>query len=206
MEIDHIVMIAETLENGDAAVRAALGVGTEPGGRHPAMGTRNRLLSLGPAYLEVIAVDPEAPAPARPRWFGLDDHSGGARLAHWVARPADMTRALAEAPLGMGELTEMSRGGLDWQITIPPSGTPPFDGIVPALISWRGAGAAERLADRGLTLQRLCLSHPRMGDIRAAWPRLAETPGLALDVGPQAEIRAEIATPEGLKTLPVSLG
>lgn len=24
-------------------------------------------------YLEVIAVDPDAPAPTRPRWFSLDD-------------------------------------------------------------------------------------------------------------------------------------
>jgi hypothetical protein len=23
-------------------------------------------------YLEIIATDPEAPAPGRPRWFGLD--------------------------------------------------------------------------------------------------------------------------------------
>ncbi len=206
MEIDHIVVVAASLEEGDAAVRAALGIGTEPGGTHPAMGTHNRLLSLGPAYLEVIAVDPAALAPDRPRWFGLDDHAGGPRLAHWVARPSDMTRALAEAPLGMGDLTEMSRGGLEWRITVPPSGAPPFDGVVPALIAWRRARAAARLPDRGLALQRLRLSHPRMGEIRAAWPRLAETPGLVLEVGPQAELSAEIATPDGLKTIPGALG
>lgn len=37
-------------------------------------GTHNRCLGMEDGiYLEVIAVDPEAPPPSRPRWFGLDD-------------------------------------------------------------------------------------------------------------------------------------
>jgi hypothetical protein len=37
------------------------------------MGTHNRLLKLGEGfYLELIAIDPQAPPPGRPRWFGLD--------------------------------------------------------------------------------------------------------------------------------------
>ena len=57
------------------------------------MGTHNRLLKIASeaypqAYLEIIAIDPEAPRPARPRWFGLDevDLSAGPRLVHWVGR------------------------------------------------------------------------------------------------------------------------
>lgn len=39
-------------------------------------GTHNRCLGMEDGiYLEVIAVDPEAPPPSRPRWFGLDDPS-----------------------------------------------------------------------------------------------------------------------------------
>lgn len=43
---------------------------------HPQFGTHNRCLGMEDGiYLEVIAVDPEAPPPSRPRWFGLDDPS-----------------------------------------------------------------------------------------------------------------------------------
>ena len=66
------------------------GVTPGPGGRHGAMGTHNRLLRLrGPradswprAYLEIIAIDPEAPAPARRRWSWLKAR----RSVHWASR------------------------------------------------------------------------------------------------------------------------
>lgn len=202
MKVDHLVIVAEDLEAGARAVAAALGAPMQPGGQHPQMGTHNRLLSLGPAaYLEVIAVDPAAPAPGRPRWYGLDRMAGAPRLSNWAARAADIVRALAEAPMGMGAMTEMSRGDLHWQMAIPPSGVWPFDGVLPALINWPGATPHNRLRDRGLTLQRLRLVHPRMGDIRIAWPRLTETAGVVLEVGPAPALTAEIATPDGLKTI-----
>ncbi len=206
MRIDHLVVTASDLEAGAAAIRTHLGVDPAPGGAHPTMGTHNRLLSLGESYLEVIAVDPAAASPGRPRWFGLDRPQDVPRLSFWVARPAEMSRALAEAPMGMGDPVQMSRGDLSWQLTVPPSGDLPFDGVIPALIAWDGEMAARHLPDSGLTLQRLRLSHPRMGDIQAAWPRLAETPGLVLEVGPQPGLRAEIATPGGLKVLSGAIG
>jgi hypothetical protein len=66
--VDHLVVAAATLEQGVAWCEATLGVTPGPGGRHALMGTHNRLLNLGSAafphsYLEIIAIDPEAPAP-----------------------------------------------------------------------------------------------------------------------------------------------
>ena len=64
-QFDHLVITAPSLAAGIAYVRDTLGVTPEPGGRHPHMGTHNALLKLGPdSYLEVLAVDPEAAAPA----------------------------------------------------------------------------------------------------------------------------------------------
>jgi hypothetical protein len=72
------------------------------------MGTHNRVMGLyGGLYLEVIAIDPSAAAPDRPRWFGLDGDlmrqrlRDGPFLAHWAARverPADLSRWQAQYP------------------------------------------------------------------------------------------------------------
>ena len=76
LAIDHIAVSAATLEDGSEWVEMALGVPLTGGGKHPHMGTHNRLLSLGDLYLEVIAVDPAAPKPGYPRWFDLDHFAG----------------------------------------------------------------------------------------------------------------------------------
>ena len=70
---DHLVLAARDLDRGGAWLEDRLGVALTAGGRHSRMGTHNRLLSLGENfYLELIAIDPQAPPPDRPRWFGLD--------------------------------------------------------------------------------------------------------------------------------------
>ncbi len=102
LAIDHLAVSAATLAEGAAAVEAALGVGLTGGGEHPAMGTHNRLLSLGDLYLEVIAVNPAAPPPGRPRWFDLDRFRGPPRLTTWICRCDDLPAALAAAPPARG--------------------------------------------------------------------------------------------------------
>src|SRR5262249_44534230 len=87
--IDHLAVAVTSLE--DRQLDELLGVKLSPGGQHARMGTHNRLLRLGPtSYLELIAIDPGAPAPAHPRWFELDEPAmkarlgDGPRLVHWV--------------------------------------------------------------------------------------------------------------------------
>ncbi len=96
-KLDHLAIVAPTLEEGVAYVEKTLGVPMAAGGKHPEMGTHNRLLRLGDdIYLEVIAVDPEAPRPERPRWFGLDDSEATVRRG---------TRAVGCAPGWRGPTT-----------------------------------------------------------------------------------------------------
>jgi hypothetical protein len=71
-ELDHLVVAARSLDDGVAWCEATLGVVPAAGGGHAPMGTHNRLLAVSSArfphsYLEIVAVDPEAPAPSRPR-------------------------------------------------------------------------------------------------------------------------------------------
>ena len=76
--VDHLVVAAESLDQGVQWCEAMLGITPQAGGEHPLMGTHNRLLRLSTpqyprAYLEIIAIDPLAKAPGRTRWFDLDD-------------------------------------------------------------------------------------------------------------------------------------
>jgi len=155
-ELDHIVVTAPNLKVGVEWVRDALGATPELGGAHPAMGTHNCLLKLGDAvYLEVIAPNPNAPAPQRPRWFELDrmERNSLPQLAAWVARTADIRSAVAACGEPLGSIEPMSRGELNWLITIPDNGTLPLGGIAPMLIEWQTqVHPASRLRESGCTL------------------------------------------------------
>lgn len=137
--IDHLVVRAPDLTTGEAYVQERIGGRLVPGGRHELMGTHNALggLRIGgaSAYLEVIARDPQATEPARPRWFGLDDPgldnpAQSACLASWVIR-VDDPEALDLAPV-----LALARDDLSWCITVPDDGGVPHDGVGPHLITW----------------------------------------------------------------------
>ncbi len=137
LTLDHIVVTTSDLSEGVADVEARIGQALLPGGQHAAMGTHNRLLSLGPdAYFEVIAVDPDGKAPGQPRWYNLDARRPGTELTHWAARCDDLEAALALAPEGCGVPWSFERGDLRWRMAVPESGQTPFGGLFPALIEW----------------------------------------------------------------------
>lgn len=200
MQLDHLAIAAATLDEGVAMVEAAFGVTLAPGGTHAAMGTHNRLLSLGPnLYLEVIAIDPTAHKPDRPRWFDLDHFTGPPRLTNWILGCADLDRALEIAPPGTGSIMDLRRGDLDWRITIPDSGILPFDGIAPALIQWTGtAHPAARLPDAGCRLRMLTVRHPDADALAGHFPGL---PDVRFATGPEPGLQAVFDTPRGLVTL-----
>lgn len=196
LELDHLVVTAPVLAEGTAFLEAALGVRTEPGGAHAAMGTHNRLLSLGPGlYLEVIAPDPAAPAPPHPRWFGLDACARPS-LSHWVLCTGD----LAAAPGDAGRPMALSRGELRWRMAVPETGRLPFDDLHPALIAWDGAAhPAALLPDRGCRLSALRVSHPQAPALAARLVGLAE-PRIAFETGAPG-LAALIDTPSGRRWL-----
>lgn len=197
--LDHLAVAAPSLDEAAAYVERTLGVSMAPGGRHPAMGTHNRLLSLGPGmYLEAIAVDPEADPPARPRWFGLDALTGPARLAAWIVRGGDPSARPAE----IGAPATITRDDLTWRFTLRDDGALPWDGGGPAHIDWGPAGPpAGRLPATGCSLARLEVTHPEAHAILAAWPELLTLENVRIGPGPKPALRAEILTPRGLRFL-----
>lgn len=199
LRFDHLAVSCTDLAQGAAAVEEALGLPLVAGGTHAHMGTHNRLLSLGDAYLEVIAIDPAAPAPGWPRWFGLDGFTGVARLTNWVVACDDLDAALDQAPAGAGVAVDLARNDLRWRMGVPGDGQLPFGGAYPALIQWQGPHPAPRLPDHGARLARLVLTHPDAAALRAALSGLHD-PRVVVETGPLA-LRAEIDTPHGPRVL-----
>ena len=206
--IDHITITAPSLEIGAKFVRETLGVTPQSGGEHPRMGTHNLLLRLGDSlFLEIIAPDPAAPRPDRARWFALDSLQADAppRLSTWVARTNDIHATGANSSEGLGNIEPMTRGALNWLITIPGDGSLPLDGIAPTLIEWQAEPhPATKLEDLGLSLVRLELFHPEPDRISTLLKSIEfEGPvSLSLLSGSVAPyLVAHINTPTGLRKL-----
>jgi len=167
--LDHLVVSARTLEEGVAWCEATLGVTPGPGGRHALMSTHNRLLNISSdafprSYLEIIAIDPEAPPPGRTRWYDLDDAAlqaalaQGPRLIHWVARSSSLQAhlsALSAAGWDGGEAIHVERGELRWQISVRPDGRRLCHGVLPTLIEWGPKHPCDDMPASGVRLQSL---------------------------------------------------
>ena len=213
--IDHLVVVADSLEQGAAWCEAELGVVPGPGGSHALMGTHNHLLRVATvdfpqAYLEIIAVDAAAQrqAPLRTRWFDMDDERLRAavrqapRLVHWVAQVPDVrsaVRSLDRLGIERGEVLAASRmtarGPLHWEITVRPDGQRLFDGCLPTLIQWGESHPVAWMPDSGVTLNGIGITHPRADEVRIALAA-AGLGAVTVQPGP-ASLCAQLITPRG---------
>lgn len=208
--VDHLVVGAATLEQGAAWCESTLGVVPGPGGRHPLMGTHNRLLALPSedfprSYLEIIAIDPDAPEPGRRRWFDLDDAAlraalaAAPRLIHWVARCDDLDAecaALAAAGIGRGEPLEAQRdtpqGLLRWRIAVRPDGQRLCGGALPTLIEWGAVHPADHLPASPLRLVSLEVGALPGAALHRLPAAVRCAAGLAAEIeGPRGRVRLE---------------
>ena len=171
--IDHLVFGCDDLQDGTSFLEQTLGVGFAGGGKHTLMATHNRLLKLQDSiYFEAIAIDHEAVQKhgniGRKRWFSLDEDRTKERLAQsprpltWVVAVDDIYDAVSKCGYDAGKITAMTRGDLEWMLTIAENGTLVEDGLLPGLIQWPGGrNPANKLPESGTRLQRLILQHPQ---------------------------------------------
>jgi Glyoxalase-like domain len=178
--LDHVTLGASSLEAGAAYMRTTLGAAIPAGGKHADMGTHNCVMRVGDGvFLELLAIDPAAAQPARPRWFGMDDPEVVAALADsprpigWVVSTSNLDEVIANSPVPLGEAVRMSRGGRSWRITVTASGQMPYGGLVPAFIEWSGGPhPSNAMSFPGPRLERLELRHPDGSGLRAVLEEL----------------------------------
>ena len=129
LAIDHVLIPVDDLTAAAAIVEARYGLTSIEGGRHPAWGTANRVVPLGDAYVELVAViDRDAAAASTfGRW--ILGATPGQPLG-WAVR----TRAIADVAQRLGlSIAEGSRT------------TPGGDAL-----RWRTTGLDEAVAEPGL--------------------------------------------------------
>lgn len=197
--LDHLVVSASELEAGRLWAQSLMDVAMSERGVHDTMGTHNHLLALDPAaYLEVIAVDPEAVKPEHERWYDLNNFGGSPRLTNWVVRCDDLDEAWERAPADVGVIRSFKRGDYAWRMIVPETGKPLFDGCFPTLMEWKSEHPAPQLTPSDLRLRRLKLVHPEVEKLRAALaPFISAMDHVSMGQGLRPALQAEIGTPTG---------
>lgn len=206
--IDHFTIGAHDLPSGIAAMEQVMGVTMPAGGKHPAMSTHNCLTSTGTGqFMEMIAIDPDAPAPDRIRWFSLDEDRTKTRLAErpralcWVVDTDDLDALVANSPIDLGEIISLSRGDRTWRLTVPRDGSLGEQGLIPAFIEWSpGPHPSTVQQDLGIRLEEITLTHPEADNLRATFKALAIDHLVTIKQGPIA-LSFDVTTPKGRVTL-----
>ena len=170
-ELDHLILASPDVSQGVALVEELTGATAVFGGAHVGLGTHNHLLTFDQrTYFEIIGVDPDQPAPAHPRPFGLDDRTGPG-LAGYAIHPTgdesleDVVESMRAAGFDPGSIAEMSRQRpdgslLSWRLTRGGDTGEASQGALPFAIDWGGgASPAASLPSMG-ALRSLTVSHP----------------------------------------------
>jgi hypothetical protein len=123
LELDHVLIAVADLAAASREIEARYGLASTEGGRHPGWGTSNRIVPLGEAYLELVAVVDQAEAAQSPfgRWVagvrpGLCEPLGWAVRTHEldaVARRLGLTVQAGSRVAPGGELLRWRTAGVE---------------------------------------------------------------------------------------------
>ncbi|MEM9205318.1 MAG: VOC family protein [Pseudomonadota bacterium] len=204
-KIDHFAIGADALGDGVAYLQKLTGVTVPNGSKHDLMSTHNCVMQAGnERFLELIAIDPEAPDPGRTRWFTLDDPETQARLKErpralcWVVNTTDLDGTVARSEIDLGEIVFFRRGDRTWRLTVPADGSLPMGGLLPAFIEWSpGPHPSTGQQDLDVTLDRVILYHPNPDELIAILNALSVA-HLADVIEGEAGLRFPLSTPNGL--------
>ncbi len=204
--IDHIVLATADPDAVAADLERRLGLAASAGGRHEALGTVNRLIWLGDAYLELVGVF-DADLAGR-SWLGrpvLAAVERGGGLVTWAIAVSDLDAALRWAPPDAdlagpfdGERRRDDGRVVRWRLARPDAVSP----TTPFLIEHDATAAEWTPAERDVRRDE---RHPLGGRARLAGLEV-ETPSPAVAAGRIRKLLAASVEPAGRATVRVRLG
>jgi hypothetical protein len=137
LRVDHVLYAVGDLESGTARLEEELGVESVAGGEHPGWGTANRVVQLGPDYVEVIGVtDADAAAASG---FGRMVRDAGDRLLGWAVATDDLDGVARRLGLEIERGTRRRPDGvrLAWRLAGVGEALA-ASGFLPFFIQWEG--------------------------------------------------------------------
>lgn len=211
-KLDHLVIAADSLEQGREWVGDQLGIDMPYGGTHPKMGTHNHLVQLDDeSFLEIIAINKEIAAPNRPRWFNLDDPliqkslKKMPRLLTWVINTTDIDQSMQNAICSFGSKETITRNNLSWDISLPADGRLLAGGMLPYLIQWHDKNhPASNMKNLGISLIAINIYHPYPEWLRGILDSIGATNLVnihPLEEGQQTSISAIFNSPKGIRKI-----
>ncbi|MEP0072411.1 MAG: VOC family protein [Marinomonas sp.] len=204
-KIDHIVVGADSLEQGIDALQKTLGVALPKASKHDAMSTHNCVAPVGnERFIEILSIDPDAPEPGRARWFAMDNpeiqasFKEKASAYHWVVGTSDLDAVVANSPIEMGEIVTFTRGERSWRLNIPKDGSLAEEGLIPTFIEWSpGAHPSTGMVELGLSLEEVVLTHPEPAKLKEMLSMLGVLELASVVEGSEKNIAFKMKTPSG---------
>jgi len=193
--VDHLLIATADLDAAAAAAEA-LGLPVAAGGRHPGWGTANRIVPLGGAYLELVAV--VDPAEAATSGFGSWVAAAPPGPMGWAVRAADLeatARRLGLDPV-LGSRKAADGRTLRWRTAgVEHAAMEPY---LPFFIAWEAGTPFPGAGGAGIEVERVHLRGE--ADRLAAWLDGAGLP-LSVRPGPAAVERIVLRAAAGAVTI-----
>ncbi len=136
LALDHVVVGVPDLDEAAAVLLVRHGLIALPGGEHPRWGTRNRIVPLGPCYLEIVAVADDAVAAQNPFGSWVAAMARGEASWGWAVRTSDITATAQRLGIDVvpGERVRADGVRLSWRLAGVPASTQ--DRLRPFFIQW----------------------------------------------------------------------
>jgi Glyoxalase-like domain len=157
VQLDHVLIAVQDLAAATQGFESRYGLEATGGGRHPGWGTANRIVPLGDAYVELVAVvdDGEAATSAFGKWVAGGATAAG-RLLGWAVRTDDLDSVAQRLGLavssGSRDALRWRLAGLEEAVAEPP---------LPFFIEWApGTALPGRAAPVDIPVARLVLQGP----------------------------------------------
>lgn len=119
LELDHVLIAVADLAAAGREIESRHGLASIEGGRHPGWGTANRIVPLGKAYLELVAVVDQAEAAQSPFGSWVAQASPvRAKPLGWAVRTNDLDEVARRLGLVVAAGSRVTRGGqlLRWRL------------------------------------------------------------------------------------------